>query len=49
MVTKSLFPHDERLQTLIKAVVVGVRVAEPSSRGGGEQSPAFADTTPVIT
>jgi PBSX family phage portal protein len=34
---------EERIQTILKAVVVGTRVEDPSSRGGGEQTSAFAD------
>ena len=35
---------EDRLETLLKAVVVGARVEDPSSRGGGEQASAFVDT-----
>ena len=41
--TEMLPLGEERVQTLLKAVVVGARVDDPASRGGGEQSSAFAD------
>nr|WP_328707262.1 phage portal protein [Citreicoccus inhibens] len=34
---------EERLQAILKAVVVGARVDEPASRPGGEESSAFSD------